>query len=188
MGNSVAVSSDGSVLTGGQFSATADFDPGTGTYLLSSAGSADAFVSKLGPDGTFVWAAAWGGAGSDGVQGLSLADDGSVAATGTFDQTADFDPGPGVLERTSTGSYDVSVSWLNATGELQWAQTFGGPGTDVGYDIVAAPDGSVMTVGKVVGTTDFDPAQRSIQYRRRRAAGRHAQQAAAPASSLTASV
>src|SRR5688500_17856208 len=46
-GESLAVDLNGNVYSTGNFSATVDFDPGAGTYNLTSAGQADAFVSKL---------------------------------------------------------------------------------------------------------------------------------------------
>ena len=47
---SIAVDGSGNVYTTGYFQNTADFDPGNGTANLTSAGSYDAFVSKLSPD------------------------------------------------------------------------------------------------------------------------------------------
>ena len=46
-GTGVAVDGSGNVYTTGYFRDTADFDPGAGTSNLTSAGSADVFVSKL---------------------------------------------------------------------------------------------------------------------------------------------
>lgn len=152
----VSVATDGSVLTGGKFSNTVDFDPGAGTYDRTSVGGYDAFVSKLDSSGNFVWTTAWGGNSSDETQAISVSPDGSVQATGSFYNTIDFDPGAGVVERTAVGASDVFVSLLSAAGDLQWAQSFGGTSADVGYGVVAGADGSVYATGKVVGTVDFD--------------------------------
>ena len=51
----------GNIYTTGFFQSTVDFDPGAGTYTLSSSGSADAFILKLDPSGSFLWADKVGG-------------------------------------------------------------------------------------------------------------------------------
>jgi hypothetical protein len=105
----VAVDSAGDEYLFGQFNVTVDFDPGPGVANLTSAGNSDAFVVKLHPDGALVWAAAGGGSGGDGmgaVGGPDIAVDpaGSVYATGRFTGTADFDPGPGVVNLTNNST------------------------------------------------------------------------------------
>jgi hypothetical protein len=55
-GYDIFVDASGAVYTTGYFQGTADFDPGSGTHNLTSAGSFDIFVSKLaGRDRTFPW-------------------------------------------------------------------------------------------------------------------------------------
>src|SRR5437867_570055 len=66
IGLSIAVDSSGNVYTTGIFQGTADFDPGPGTYNLTSASSTfDVFISKLDSAGNFVWARRLGGANVD---------------------------------------------------------------------------------------------------------------------------
>ena len=47
-GNSIIVDSSGNVYTTGYFNGTVDFDHGPGTFNLTSAGSEDIYISKLG--------------------------------------------------------------------------------------------------------------------------------------------
>jgi len=47
VGNAIAVDGSGNVYTTGYFADTADFDPATGTFNLTSIGSSDIFISKL---------------------------------------------------------------------------------------------------------------------------------------------
>ena len=84
-GNSIAVDASGNVYTTGYFEG-ADFDPGAGTFNLSSAGGQDVFVQKLDASGNFLWAKAfWGGNNYDDY-GLSIEVDtsGNVYTTGSF--------------------------------------------------------------------------------------------------------
>ena len=60
VGNSIALTSDGSVYTTGSFAGTVDFDPGAGTANLISAGAADIFISKLDSAGNFCLGSQYG--------------------------------------------------------------------------------------------------------------------------------
>ena len=132
----VALDAGGNVYTGGFFEGTADFDPGPGTFNLTSAGRAgDIFVSKLDTAGNFIWARAMGGPSPreeqllpnpNSASGVALDGSGNVYATGTFEGTVDFDPGPGTFNLTSAGSVDIFVLKLDSTGSFVWARAMGG--------------------------------------------------------------
>ena len=61
----------GDIYTTGSFWCTADFDPESETYNLTSAGESDIFVSRLDEDGHFKWAKSAGGIRYD--QGIAIA-------------------------------------------------------------------------------------------------------------------
>jgi hypothetical protein len=155
--SSIAVDSSGNVYTTGIFSGIVDFDPGAGTSNLTSAGSADVFVSKLNSSGALVWAKSFGEASFDLGNSIAVDSSGNVYTTGYFNGTADFDPGAGTSNLTSAGSADVFVSKLDSSGNLVWAKSFGGTSNDVGYSIAVDSSGNVYTTGAFVGTADFDP-------------------------------
>jgi len=157
IGYGIAVAPDAGVYVTGYFSGAADFDPGSGTYNLSSAGSSDAFLLKLTAGGAFTWARRWGGTSTDGAYGLAIGADSSVSTTGWFVGTVDFNPGAGVFNITSNGSRDVFASRLDADGNFAWAAGIGGTGTDNGSAIAVASDGGVALTGTFVGSADFDP-------------------------------
>jgi uncharacterized membrane protein YqhA len=156
-GNSIAVSADGGIYITGEFSSTVDFDPGPGTYNLTSAGSYDIFISKLDSSGNFVWARRMGGSGNDSGLSIAVAADGSVYTTGCFSGTVDFDPGAGTSNLSSAGGYDIFVSKLDSSGNFVWAKAIGGTGDDYGKSIAVGPDGSACVTGYFSGTADFDP-------------------------------
>ena len=147
----------GNVYTTGYFEGTVDFDPGAGTLNLTSAGSTDIFVQKLDPNGNLIWAKSMGGTSSD--YGNSIATDaiGNVYTTGFFEGSVDFDPGAGTLNLTSAGSYDIFIQKLDSNGNLIWAKSMGGTGSDYGTSITNDALGNMYTTGSFEGTVDFDP-------------------------------
>ena len=153
----VASDSTGNIYSIGYFSGTVDFDPGPGTFHLSSAGSFDVYVSKLDAAGNLVYAKRLGGAGDDRGIGIDVDGAGNVFTTGSFQSTSDFDPGPGTFNLTSAGSEDMFVSKLDSSGNFAWAKRMGGTSHDGGISVVVDGAGNVHTAGKFFGTADFDP-------------------------------
>jgi hypothetical protein len=163
-GNAIAVDNLGNVYTTGFFAFTPDFDPGAGSYPLSSTGGPDVFVSKLDANGNFVWARSFGssasGIGTDFGNSIAVDVSGNVYTTGTYKGTADFDPGAGTytLATGSNFNEDAFVSKLDASGNFVWAVSYTGPNSDAGRGIHCDASGNVYTVGNFSGFVDFDPA------------------------------
>jgi hypothetical protein len=105
----------------------------------------------------FEWAKSFGGIGQDQSFSISIDDSGGVYTTGNFAFTVDFDPGPGTLELTSNGDYDIFIHKIDSSGDILWAKTFGGAGRDWAYSITSDLNGNVYTTGSFSGTVDFDP-------------------------------
>jgi hypothetical protein len=117
----VAVDGTGNAYTTGSFSGSVNFDPGPATFILQ--GSGDCFVSELDTNGIFVTAL-------DTVRGvppndranvgraIALDSSGNLYTTGGLRGTADFDPGSGTYDLSSTlngpliGYQDIFVSQL----------------------------------------------------------------------------
>lgn len=93
-GVGVTVDAAGNVYTTGYFEGTADFDPGADVANLTSAGDHGAFISKLDPDGNFVWAKVLSGSGYSAGWGVAVDAAGNVYTAGVFLGPVDFDPGP----------------------------------------------------------------------------------------------
>ncbi len=153
----VSADAVGGVVVVGDFQGTADFDPGVGSFPLTSAGSADVFVSKLDSAGNLVWARGFGGTGVDSGLSLALDSSANVCVAGSFNSTVDFDPGAGVSTLTSAGSFDVFVSKLDGAGDFLWARRFGGTDFDLVGSVVVDGFDSVYATGQFRGVADFAP-------------------------------
>lgn len=158
-GLSIAVDAAGNVYTTGHFSGTADFDPGSGTYTLSSAGGTDLFISKLNSSGNFVWAKRIGGLGME--RGTSLAVDASqnLAVGGFFNHWVDFDPGTAVMTLSATTSWDDAFFMkVDSSGNFLWAKQIGGSLQDRVHAMALDASGNIYVTGGFWGLTDFDPS------------------------------
>lgn len=109
----IALDNDNNVYSTGHFTETADFDPGTGIFELTSFGDFDIFISKLDAYGNFVWAADMGGEMHD--RGLAIITDNqsNIITTGMFEGIADFDPSYTNYYLEGLGSSDVFISKLS---------------------------------------------------------------------------
>ncbi len=112
-GNSVRIDAAGDVYTSGAFRNTVDFDPGAGVNQLTSAGNYDVFISKLDAAGNFVWVRQVGGFSIDFMNDMAIDAAGNIFSTGIFSDNVDFNPGSGVFNLSSAGSYDVFVLKLS---------------------------------------------------------------------------
>jgi len=157
-GYSVAVDMEGNVYVTGDFSNTADFDPGPGVDNHTSNGLWDVFLSKFDPSGNFIWAKTWGGSSYDVGYGIAVDSSGNVYVTGYFDETVDFDPAAvGEEIRVSYGALDAFLSKFDSSGNLKWTRTWGGGDNDSGLGVTVDGSGTVYTTGYFCGTVDFDP-------------------------------
>ena len=147
-GRSIAVDASGSIYTTGTFSDTVDFDPGIGTYFLTSTGLDDVFISKLDSLGNFMWAGSWGWLNFDLGLSITVDTNGFVYSTGLFQGTADFDPGVGVFNLTASGLDGFVVKMDASTGNLVWAKQFPFESSAIAVD----PNGNVITVGRQNGS------------------------------------
>lgn len=164
LGNSVAVDASGNVYSTGQFQGTVDFDPGPGTFNLTSAGNDDIFILKLDDTGNFIWAKQLGGVNQDIGNSLTTDAAGNVYTTGSFSATADFDPGAATYNLTAAGSSgtDIFISKLDAAGNFLWALRMGGTNTDRAYAIKLDASGNILTTGNFRNTVDFDPGTGTV--------------------------
>lgn len=160
-GLDIAVDGAGNVYTTGVFRDTVDFDPGPGTFNLDPG---PLFISKLNSAGDFVWAKATGGFIS---RSIAVDQSGNVYTTGGFNDTVDFDPGPGIANLSTAGLEGIFVSKLDSAGDYVWARAMGGTTDNAeGWAIAVDPwdNGNVYTTGGFRGTVDFDPGVETLEF------------------------
>jgi hypothetical protein len=156
-GNAVAPEADGGALVAGSFQGAATF----GATPLTAAGTDDAFLARLGPDGTVAWAKQAGGAAASTIaRGLAATLDGGAFAAGSCDGAATF--GPGEANATTLaplGGRDIFVARHAADGTLLWAKRAGGAGDDEALAVAALrpADGGALVTGYFNGTALFGP-------------------------------
>ncbi|WP_293873805.1 T9SS type A sorting domain-containing protein [Flavobacterium sp.] len=130
--NDLNVDAAGNVYATGSYRLNADFDPGAGVVNLSPVTDAyiQNFVLKLDASGNYVWAKAFkqtSGASNVEVGGHTIKSDssGNVYICGYFGKgVMDFDPGVGVVNKTSINDVSLFITKLNAMGELVWVNTY----------------------------------------------------------------
>ncbi|MBW8060722.1 MAG: T9SS type A sorting domain-containing protein [Solirubrobacterales bacterium] len=155
-GNSIATDASGNAYITGYFQDTADFDPGAGVQNLTSVGARDIFFAKYDTNGNYLWAKSIGSTSPD--YGYSIATDasGNAYITGSFEDTADFDPGAGVQNLISVGQVDIFFAKYDANGNYLWAKSIGST-WDRGNSIATDASGNAYITGYFQGTADFDP-------------------------------
>lgn len=158
----VSTDATNNVYVTGYFSNTVDFDPGAGTYTLTSNGGRDIFLAKYDSTGNFRWAFNVGGpittAYEEGGQDLVISG-ANIYLTGNFEGTADFNPAVASNTLTSNGSLDMFVAKYDTAGAYVWAISMGSSNKhDYSYAIDIDVAENVYITGGFEETVDFDPA------------------------------
>jgi len=157
---SMEIDNSGNVITSGNFTDATDFDPGAGTYTLSTQTSQDhVFISKLSPDGNFIFAKTFEANNTMTTNAMTLDNGGDIYLSGHYRYASyvDFDPGPGVYTIPSGFIY---ITRLSNSGEIIWAKGLSpanGTGEAVGGGIKTDIFKNVYTQNVYAGTADFDP-------------------------------
>lgn len=153
-----------SIYTTGWFSGTPDFDPGVGTFTLTSNGFRDIFISRLDLSGNFIWTKQVGSPGGDDFGKAIITDAASaIYLTGGYSSTIDLDPGPGSATFTTIGG-DMFLLKLDPSGNFIFAKSFSSNSYSFGNSIALDVNNNIYTTGYFSGTTDFDPSLNSFTH------------------------
>jgi gliding motility-associated-like protein len=148
--NDIAVDEGGFSYAVGSFSGSLSW--GDGSPGMTSSGSRDGFLVVFDGEGEFVWQVKFGGSGADAVNGVSLADDGSVFVCGTYQQTLN----AGSFSISASGSSDAFVAKVDgASGEVLWLETCGNSAVTRVRKIASDNQGNAVIVGEFNGTVNI---------------------------------
>lgn len=137
----------GSIYVYGGFEDSIDFDPDVSkTYLLTSAGKNDMFISKLDRNGNFLWAKSIGGSEFD-VGGISIDFLGNIYVSGQFGGTVDFNMDIGTKNNlTAIGGQEAFIAKFDSLANFIWIRQIGGKGYEAS-GVIVKPNGNIYVVG-----------------------------------------
>jgi|GEM_PF-6517347 len=154
----IKISASGDVLLGGRFRNPVDFDPGSGTTLLTNVGLADSFLARYTSGGELVWAKSFGSIINDGIQALAEAPNGEIIVAGDFQLAIDFDPGVGetIINQPAYNSTDGFFSRFDADGNFLAVTVIPGDQFNEVNGVGIDPDGNIIVAGRYTNTLLFN--------------------------------
>jgi hypothetical protein len=166
LSRAIALDLSGNVYTVGTFLGNVDFNPGSGTSMLTSTSGAsgkDVYISKLDAAGNFLWAKQLSGPYDinfpNSANAFSITTDlsGNVIVAGNFSGLIDINPDPvDVVNYTSAGATDGFIVKLNQNGVYMWSQQIGSTSGDAITGITTDATGNIFATGSFNATVDFD--------------------------------
>ncbi|WP_207220062.1 Ig-like domain repeat protein, partial [Emticicia agri] len=159
-GGGYIVASGTDIYISGAFLGTANFNTpsATGSNEITSAGSADIFITKYTASGDFLWARRAGSvSGNENGNALSVYND-EVYMTGMFYGTANFNTPSafGSNELISEGSGDIFIAKYSSSGNVLWLRRGGGTQDDDFGNCIAVSSEGVFVTGSVRGIANFN--------------------------------
>jgi hypothetical protein len=151
---------NGDFYTTGDFYGNCDFDPGSGTSILTTS-STDAYIGKYNSSGELLWAINFesvSGNASSTSRDIVLKD-GNIYAYGHFGGTVDFDPGSDEYEVSAESSHDLFIVKLDVDGNFLWVSTISSETLlDArGLSVDTSENGGIYVSGSFQGLQAFHP-------------------------------
>jgi len=136
---SIGTDSLGNLYVTGSFMSTAQF----GDISLTSNGTYDAFVAKIGQNGDFSYVKKAGGNGDDFGQSIAVDAAGNQYLLGSFQNNLTVNS----TTLTADGYSDILIAKLDNTGNFIYAKRAGGSGEDYGFSNVVDKYGNRYLTG-----------------------------------------
>ncbi len=154
----LAVDDSGSAYVAGGFDNWIEYRHEGVPVQYYSHGNYDAFLLKADSQGRVLWLKTWGGADLAYSSAVAIDESGKPYAAGYFNSDVDFDPGPAVLNRHAVGGIDAYLVKYTPSGDLEWAQTWGGIADEEVYDMAIDSESNICVAGSFDSAQcDFDP-------------------------------
>jgi hypothetical protein len=109
-------------------------------------GIADGWLLKVDSTGTLQWQKTYGGAGDDGIYGITPTSEGGYIMAG-------------FTNSTGAGDYDAWLIKVDSTGTQQWTKAYGGTDLDVAYQAFETSETDYVVDGT---TSSFGAGKRDI--------------------------
>ncbi|MEM9821551.1 MAG: hypothetical protein AAF985_10785, partial [Bacteroidota bacterium] len=106
----------------------------SGGDLNGNGGRADAWIIKVDDAGQLLWSQSYGGSGQDEWVDIQATNDGGYVLYGQSNST-DGDVG------NTMGGFDLWLLKIDANGQIEWSQTYGGRADERASKILLRPDG-----------------------------------------------
>jgi len=146
----IAFDNLGNILFSGVTNST-DFPVSNNGYRIFSGGGEDAFLVKMAPGGSRVWATYYGGALDDGSYAVGTDAAGNVAITGRT-YSPNFPISSGALQVSNAGAPDAFIVKFYPSGNRIWGTYFGGNSLEAAYSVSIQYSGNVVFCGWTAST------------------------------------
>ena len=159
----LTVDASNNLYMAGSFRDTVDIDPTGSTHELISYPSSiltsnvDFFCSKHSPTGAVIWSTHIGGENAEYLDGLFVAPNGDVHLVGSYDDSVDFDPGPGVANYSCIGGddgYNLKLSQCYQSNPIPDVVALSDTTSSCSVAALPAPIANEFCLGTIVGTPD----------------------------------
>ncbi len=155
-GYDMVIGPSGNLIIISYLNGTMDFDPGVGVFNLT--GSGNLAVTKLNPQGNFIWAKSIGQGLLVNATAIVVDSLSNIYTIGRFQGAGDFDPSTSTYNLSSIGYYDIFVNKLDSSGNFLWVKQIAGSSDETATDITIDKKSNIYITGYFSGNTDFDPS------------------------------
>ncbi len=161
-GSAIAADGAGNAYITG--SSPAGFTSTTGAAQTTfGGGTTDAFVVRLGPDGTLIYGTLLGGSGADAGTAITVDAQGNAYIAGTSDSPS-FPNSPAGARAGNGGGMDTFVAKLTPNGNaVSWLAVLGGSGTDSPVALVREGTSGTLYLAGTTSSADLPATAGVIQ-------------------------